>query len=50
MNNNNNNDKEQFDTLDSICWGLFERTGHIGYYFLYNEAIKKKEKDKDNKE
>ena len=50
MNNNNNNDNEQFNTLDSICWGLFERTGHIGYYFLYNEATKKREEEKDKKD
>ncbi len=50
MNNNNDNDNEKFNTLDRICWGLFERTGHIGYYFLYNEAIKKKNDDKDKKE
>ncbi|MBO7214095.1 MAG: hypothetical protein J6V66_01215 [Clostridia bacterium] len=40
MNNGNNNKGEEFDTLDRICWGLFERTGHIGYYFLYNKAKK----------
>lgn len=40
MNNKNGNNgfSENFDNLDKICWGLFEKTGHIGYYFLYNKA------------
>ncbi|MBQ3234990.1 MAG: hypothetical protein IJA97_02400 [Clostridia bacterium] len=46
MNNNGNNNKgENFNDLDKICWGLFERTGHIGYYFLYNKAKENRKSD-----
>ncbi len=40
--NGNNGLGDKFDNLDKICWGLFERTGHIGYYFLYNKAKDKR--------
>ena len=36
--NGNGGSNNNFDNLDKICWGLFEKTGHIGYYFLYIKA------------
>lgn len=46
----NNGDNENFDTLDKICWGLFERTGNIGYYFLYNKAKENRNKSLKKKD
>ena len=47
--NNNNGLGDNFDDLDKICWGLFEQTGHIGYYFLHNKAkeIRKEQLEKE---
>lgn len=44
-NDGHNGRGENFDELDKICWGLFERTGHIGYYFLYNKAKENRKKE-----
>lgn len=47
-NNNGNIGNDNFDTLDKICWGLFSKTGNIGYYFLYNDVKKRRNKKKDD--
>ena len=39
--------KGNFDDIDKILWGLFSKTGNIGYYFLYNKTVKKDMKDKE---
>ena len=31
-------DKKGESEAAKMAWGLFEKTGHIGYYFLYNNA------------
>lgn len=41
---------DKFDDLDKIAWGLFSKTGNIGYYFLYNDVKKQREKEKDKKD
>ena len=42
-------DGDKFSPLDYIAWGLFSKTGNIGYYFLYNDVKKRRKNDKDKK-
>ncbi len=43
-------DDEKFSTLDQIAWGLFSKTGNIGYYFLYNDVKRRRKNHKDSRE
>ena len=43
-------DDEKFSPLDQIAWGLFSKTGNIGYYFLYNDVKRRRKKHKDKKD